>query len=121
VASQTIDSVSVSRGTVVFDQERGTRSSRQMRVRLDEVDRIDLRDTREDDTYRAGDDEDERAPGPDEVSTWGDHQEIDDRGARRDDMGQRRRTIAVTASEPWTDTGLELRDNAGSFRVTISY
>jgi hypothetical protein len=124
--------VSVSRGTVVFDQERGTGGSRQVRMRLDEVDRIDLRDTREGDTYtddsvgglpssrrsgnradrragRAGDDADERAPRPDEVSTWGDDREIDDLGARRDDVGQRRRTIAVTASEPWTDTGLELR------------
>lgn len=124
--------VSVSRGTVVFEQERGTGGSRQVRLRLDEVDQIDLRDARAGDTYtdealgglpsprrsgsradrragRAGDDEGERAPAPDEVSTRGDDQEIDDLGARRDDVGQRRRTIAVTASEPWTDTGLELR------------
>src|SRR5437899_2425354 len=91
--------VSVARGTVIFDQDRGDGRPRPTRVRLGEVDRIELRDTAEEDGVFTDDERlpaDER-PRADEVSTWS------------DDLGQRHRTVDVTASEPWTDTGLEVR------------
>jgi hypothetical protein len=95
--------VSVSRGTVVFEEDRGTARPRQVRARLDEVDRIELRDTLDDD-----EDPLEPEPGPDEVTTRGGDRDEDMAGPR-DDQGGRRRTIEVTGSEPWTDTGLEVR------------
>jgi len=105
--------VSVGRGTVVFDQDRGYGRPRQTRLRLSEVDRIELRDAAEeedvftdderaraDDEPRGGEDRPrlgEERPRADEVSTWS------------DEPGQRHRVVDVTAGEPWTDTGLELR------------
>ncbi|PYQ17167.1 MAG: hypothetical protein DMF80_01655 [Acidobacteria bacterium] len=80
--------VSVGRGTVVFDQDRGYGRPRQTRLRLSEVDRIELRDAAEEE----------------DVFT-------DDERARADDepRGGEDRVVDVTAGEPWTDTGLELR------------
>lgn len=96
--------VSVSRGTVLFEQDRGERRA-PTRVRLSDVERIDLRDVGDEVEGRpsggASDDDETRRPAPDEVSTWAD----DDAAGR----APRHRTIDVVAGEPWTDSGLEVR------------
>lgn len=104
--------VSVSRGTVVFDQDRGEGRLRQTRVRLGDVDRIELRDTAAEDEWpyssRRGsrDDRWPTRPGGYEDDGAGEAGEV---GAGGDDPGRRHRTVDVTAGEPWTDTGLEVR------------
>ncbi|HLA79216.1 MAG TPA: hypothetical protein VJU18_16690 [Vicinamibacteria bacterium] len=96
--------VSVRSGRIEFDEDNG----RRLRYDTDEVDRIEFDSRRDryrdrDTTYRRDDDE-----------------VIHETGRPR---GMRERSVSVSASEPWTDTGIEVRSGqriyfSASGRVT---
>jgi hypothetical protein len=141
--------VSVNRGLVLFDEIRErSASKRRMRINKDEVARIVLRESRQDDDDlemeddgpfgRRDDDPADRRDGrlgrdrdrdrrPDDSGTFGrDRDRDDDPLGRDEDLGtdDRRegrdtglgradsantRLITVSARQPWTDTGIDVR------------